>query len=85
MCEKQFDAESLVSNTINRIYNCPKCKTTHTVKIAKNLALPTILVSSAHGKDLKDAVANIELSINSFAEKDVEVQAVFINRNQGIG
>ena len=50
------------------------------VEIAKNLALPTILVSSARRKDLKEAVTNIELSIKSFAEKDVEVQAVFINR-----
>ena len=50
------------------------------VEIAKNLSLPTILVSSANGKELKEAVSNIELAIKSYAEKDVEVQAVFMNR-----
>ncbi|HKJ78126.1 MAG TPA: phosphate acetyltransferase, partial [Prolixibacteraceae bacterium] len=50
------------------------------VEIAKNLSLPTILVSSAKGKELEEAVSNIELAIKSYAEKDVEVQAVFMNR-----
>ena len=50
------------------------------VEIAKNLSLPTILVSSAKGKELKEVVSNIDLAIKSYAEKDVEVQAVFMNR-----
>ena len=50
------------------------------IEIAKNLSLPTILVSSAKGKELKEVVSNIDLAIKSYAEKDVEVQAVFMNR-----
>ncbi|MCK3684278.1 phosphate acetyltransferase [Maribellus sp. YY47] len=49
-------------------------------EIAKNLAIPTIIVSSAHNKDLKDAVANLDLVVKTFAEKDVPVQAVCMNR-----
>lgn len=51
-------------------------------EIAKNLSIPTILVSSAHDKTIKDAVANVDLAIKTFAEKDVKVQGVFMNRVQ---
>lgn len=50
------------------------------VEIAKNLSLPTIIVSSAHQKTVKEAVANLELAISSFAEEDVKVQAVIMNK-----
>ena len=50
------------------------------VEIAKNLSLPTILVSSAKDKEIKDAVSNLDLAIKSYSDKDVIVQAVFMNR-----
>ncbi|MCY1720979.1 phosphate acetyltransferase [Prolixibacteraceae bacterium Z1-6] len=50
------------------------------VEIAKNLSIPTILVSSAQNKDVKDAVANLDLAVRTFAEGDVKIQAVFMNR-----
>lgn len=48
-------------------------------EIVKNLSLPAILVSSAHGKEIKDAVSNLDLAVKSYAENDVKVQAVFMN------
>jgi phosphate acetyltransferase len=50
------------------------------VAIAKNLQIPTIIVSSAYQKSIKEAVSNVELAINSYAEEDVKVQAVFMNK-----
>lgn len=50
------------------------------VEIARNLSLPTILVSSAKGKEIKDAVSNLGLAVKSYSDKDVIVQAVFMNR-----
>jgi phosphate acetyltransferase len=50
------------------------------VEIAKNLSIPTILVSSAQDKDIKDAVANLDLAVRAYAEGDVKVQSVFMNR-----
>ncbi len=50
------------------------------VEIAKNLSLPTIIVSSAHNKTVSEAVANLELAVQSFADEDVKVQAVFMNK-----
>ena len=50
------------------------------IEIAKNLSLPTILVSSAYQKTVKEAVDNLELAVLSFAEEDVKVQAVFMNK-----
>ncbi len=50
------------------------------VEIAKNLALPTILISSAEGKDIDEAVANLDLGVKEFAVEDVTVQAVFMNK-----
>lgn len=49
-------------------------------EIAKNLGIPTLLVSSAHGKSLEEAVSNLDLAVKSFAENDVQVQAVFMNQ-----
>ncbi len=49
------------------------------MEIAKNLSLPTILVSSAEKKDIKDAVSNLDLAVKSYADKDVQVQAVVMN------
>ncbi len=50
------------------------------VEIAKNLSLPTILVSSAKDREIKDAVSNLDLAVRSYSDKDVIVQAVFMNR-----
>ncbi|MFV0593482.1 MAG: phosphate acetyltransferase [Draconibacterium sp.] len=49
-------------------------------EIAKNLSIPTIIVSSVHNKDPKEAVSNLDLVVKTFAEKDVPVQAVCMNR-----
>ncbi|MCK5730692.1 MAG: phosphate acetyltransferase [Draconibacterium sp.] len=49
-------------------------------EIAKNLSIPTILVSSANNKDIKDAVSNLDLAVKSYAAKDVFIQAVVMNR-----
>lgn len=48
-------------------------------EIVKNLSLPAILVSTAQGKSIKDAVSNLDLAVKSYAEKDVKVQGVFMN------
>lgn len=50
------------------------------VEIAKNLSLPTILVSTSHDKEIADAVSNVDLAVKTYAEKDVKIQAVFMNR-----
>ncbi|WP_346863008.1 phosphate acetyltransferase [uncultured Draconibacterium sp.] len=50
------------------------------VEIAKNLSIPTILISSSHDKEMKDAVANLDLAVKTYAENDVLIQAVFMNR-----
>ena len=50
------------------------------VEIARNLSLPTILVSSAKDKEIKDAVSNLGLAVKAYSDKDVIVQAVFMNR-----
>ncbi len=49
------------------------------IEIAKNLALPTILVSLGKGKVMQAAISNIDLAIKSCAEQDVKVQSVFMN------
>jgi len=49
-------------------------------EIAKNLSIPTLIVSSAHDKDIKDAVSNLDLAVKTYIEKDVTVLAVFMNR-----
>ncbi len=50
------------------------------IEIAKNLALPTVLVSSAKGKALKDAVSNLDLAVKTCEELDMNVLSVFMNR-----
>lgn len=50
------------------------------VEIAKNLSIPTYLVSSAQNKDVHDAVSNLDLAIKSYAANDVKIQAAFMNR-----
>ena len=50
------------------------------IEIAKNLSLPTILVSSAQGKHIKDAASNMDLAVKTCAELDVKVLSVFMNR-----
>jgi len=49
-------------------------------EIAKNLSIPTLIVSSAHDKDIKDAVSNLDLAVKTYTEKDVTILAVFMNR-----
>ncbi|WP_340115015.1 phosphate acetyltransferase [Maribellus mangrovi] len=49
-------------------------------EIAKNLAIPTVIVCSADSKDLMEAVDNLDLVVRAFAEKDVPVQAAILNR-----
>ena len=51
-------------------------------EIAKNLSIPTLIVSSAHDKDIVDAVSNLDLAVKSYIEKDVTILAVFMNRVQ---
>ena len=53
------------------------------IEIAKNLALPTVLVSSAKGKALKDAVSNLDLAVKTCEELDMNVLSVFMNRVPG--
>ncbi len=50
------------------------------IEIAKNLALPTVLVSSAKGKALKDAVSNLDLAVKTCEELDMNILSVFMNR-----
>ncbi|WP_321371629.1 phosphate acetyltransferase [uncultured Draconibacterium sp.] len=50
------------------------------VEFAKNLSIPTILVSSAKDKEMAEAIANLDLAVKSFAEKDVVVQSVVMNK-----
>ncbi len=50
------------------------------VEIAKNLSIPTFLISTSYEKEMKDAVANLDLAVKTYAENDVNIQAVFMNR-----
>ncbi|MCG9792453.1 phosphate acetyltransferase [Flavobacterium algicola] len=52
------------------------------VLIAKNLGVPTIIVSSGEGKTLDEFVDSMYLAFNSFKIKDVEVVAVVANKVQ---
>jgi len=38
LCDQRISAGTLAQDSIARIYHCPKCKTTHTVKIPKNIS-----------------------------------------------
>lgn len=50
------------------------------IEIAKNLALPTILVSSAKDISIKEAASNLDLAVKTCSELDVNVLSVFMNR-----
>ena len=39
------------------------------VEIAKNLSIPTIIVSSAYDKDLRNAVSNLDLAVKKYAQQ----------------
>ena len=49
-------------------------------EITKNLSIPTIIVSSAHDKSIKDAVSNLALAVKTSIKKDVTIHAIFMNR-----
>ncbi len=50
------------------------------VLIAKNLAIPVIIVSGGIGKSLEDFIQGLRLTYDSFENKDVEVIAVIANK-----
>ena len=50
------------------------------VLIAKNLGIPTIIVSNGKGKSIDEIVANMSLAYDSFIEKEVKVLAVVTNK-----
>ena len=52
------------------------------ILIAKNLGIPTIIVSSGIDKTLEEFTEGLQLIFNSFEEKDVEVLAVIANKIQ---
>ncbi|AWG22950.1 phosphate acetyltransferase [Flavobacterium faecale] len=52
------------------------------VLIAKNLGIPTVIVSSGVGKTLEEFVDSMYLAYNTFKVKDVEVLAVVANKVQ---
>ena len=52
------------------------------VLIAKNLGIPTIIVSSGKGKNMDEFVETLHVTYNSFNEKDVEVLSIIANKIQ---
>ncbi|WP_111707885.1 phosphate acetyltransferase [Lutibacter citreus] len=52
------------------------------IEIAKNLGIPSIIVSSGVGKTLDEFVEGLHLAYDSFKEKEVEVLAVVANKVQ---
>ncbi|MDD3722082.1 MAG: phosphate acetyltransferase [Lutibacter sp.] len=52
------------------------------ILIAKNLGIPTIIVSSGVGKTLSEFIDGLHLAYDSFREKEVEVLAVIANKVQ---
>ena len=50
------------------------------VKLASNLSIPTILVSSGISKTFDEYVGNIKLAYDNFKEENVEVQAIIANK-----
>ncbi|MEJ1222466.1 phosphate acetyltransferase [Sediminicola sp. 1XM1-17] len=50
------------------------------VLMAKNLGIPTILLSSGVGKTVEDLVGNLQIAYDSFKEKGVEVLSVVANK-----
>ena len=50
------------------------------VLMAKNLGIPTILLSSGVGKTVEDLIGNLQIAYDSFKEKGVEVLSVVANK-----
>lgn len=50
------------------------------VLMAKNLGIPTIILSSGVGKTVEDLVGNLQIAYDSFKEKGVEVLSVVANK-----
>ncbi|HFX17561.1 MAG TPA: phosphate acetyltransferase, partial [Flavobacteriales bacterium] len=50
------------------------------VKLASNLSIPTILVSSGVSKTFEEYISNIKLAYDSFKEEKVEVPAIIANK-----
>ncbi len=54
------------------------------ILIAKNLGIPTILVSSGVDKNMDEFIGNLHIAYDSFRDKEVEVLAVIANKIQQI-
>lgn len=52
------------------------------VDIAKNLGLPTILVSSGVGKTMEEFIGSLQMAYNSYEQNDVEVISLVANKVQ---
>ncbi|WP_117882625.1 phosphate acetyltransferase [Aureibaculum luteum] len=52
------------------------------VLVAKNLGIPTILISTGVGKSLDDLIGNLYMAYDSFKDKGVEVLMVIANKVQ---
>lgn len=50
------------------------------VLMAKNLGIPTILLSSGIGKSVEDLIGNLQIAYDSFKEKGVQVLSVVANK-----
>ncbi len=50
------------------------------VKLASNLSIPTILVSSGVSKGFEEYISNVKLAYDSFREEKVEVPAIIANK-----
>ncbi|MGB5242762.1 MAG: phosphate acetyltransferase [Lutimonas sp.] len=50
------------------------------VLIAKNLGIPTIIVSNGKNKTVEEVIGNAHLSYDSFDDKDVTVLAIVVNK-----
>ena len=50
------------------------------VKLASNLSIPTILVSSGVSKSFEEYIGNIKLAYDSFKEEKVEIPAIIANK-----
>ncbi len=50
------------------------------VKLASNLSIPTILVSSGVSKTFEEYISNIKLAYDSFKDEKVEVPAIIANK-----
>jgi len=50
------------------------------VKLASNLSIPTILVSSGVSKSMDEYISNIKLAYDTFKEEKVEIPAIIANK-----